>query len=187
MSDTAADNDTGGRPPAHPVLEDSRKDQQEDDVEEIDGADGYVEDVGALVHPRAHHADGHQEEQLDEEQGKGLHRAGPLAEGNKHRLDEVVQQERDDEVVGRGFELDVQESPAIQSCRIRVQDVGGILVERHGPLGNVNNLPRRKGQDSEDRQEEADSEGHGSGRIVDRQLPQTQDGDLGEANKHLDR
>jgi hypothetical protein len=143
-------------------LEDTGEHQQKDTVQKINNTNRNVEVVGTLVHPWAHLDDGNQVNKLDEEQCKGLDSSRLLSESNEHRLHQKVQQERDDKVIGRCTELHIQETPPVQCSGVRVQDVCGVLVESNGAACNVNDLPCSVSQNSNNRNEKADGEGHGT-------------------------
>jgi len=120
--------------------EDAGEEEQEDGVEEVEEADENVENVGLLVHVGCEDADDDEEDGLDDEEGDSLKGAATLAKSDKHTLEEEVTQDGNNEVVCSGLELDVEETPLVKRNWIRVEDVGGILVHRHGTTGKTNDL-----------------------------------------------
>ena len=122
------------------MVEYSRKNKHEDDIKEIHSGNGNVESIRFLVHPRSKNADSDQESRLDNHERNRLDCAVRLGERQKHSLDEDVEEERQDEVVRRGAELDVEESPLVQCRRIGVEDVRRIFVHADRPFGNAPDL-----------------------------------------------
>ena len=140
------------------LVEDIGEDEQEDCVDEVDGADGDIHGIGALVHPWSQHTCGNQHNRLDNKQSDRLGSSALLGEGDEHALDEDVDQDWDDVVVGGSSELDVQETPLVQSSGVRVEDVCRVLVHLLRSAGNHDHLHGCPRQCRSHAEEEEDGE-----------------------------
>lgn len=121
-------------------IKDTRKHQQEDGIDEIDGANGNVEDVGSLIHPRPHIRYSDQIGKFNEKEADSLCLSSSLAEGDEHGFNQEVHQQRNNPVVVRSTELDVKETPPVERGRIGVENVCRVFVKRDGTLGNHNDF-----------------------------------------------
>ena len=176
-------NDASGSHGQGRCTEDVGEDQQADAVEKVDDADGNVERVGALVHPRSENRGSDERSCFKNDESDGLGDAAALGQCNKHRLDEGVDQHGNDKVVRRGAELDVEESPFVQGLGIREQDVGRVAVHSHRATGNAHNLVAAPAQGSAHAQQHEDGKNNQSGGVDLSELPKTEDGHLGEPNE----
>ncbi|GKT55886.1 hypothetical protein ColTof3_03225 [Colletotrichum tofieldiae] len=113
----------------------------------------------------------------------GLANADALAEGDDGGLDEDVGDEGDDEVVGGGAVLDVEEAPLVDDGGVGEEDVGGVLVGEDGLLGDADDLEGGPDEGEEGAEEEDDGEDDEGGRVGLDELPQAQHGDLREADE----
>ena len=109
-------------------LENSGKDQQEDDIQEVNCTNRDVEDVDTAVHPWTKNADANERTCFNEEECNCLNSAIRLCKGNKNGLEENVDQEGYNKVVGCGSELDVEESPFVKTGGIGIQDIAWVFV-----------------------------------------------------------
>ena len=96
------------------LVKDLGEDQQENGVQEADHGDCNVERIHLLVHVGTHDTHANQVESLNDDKSDRLCDSGFLSEGNEHALDQEVDQDRDDEEVCGGLELDVEESPLVE-------------------------------------------------------------------------
>lgn len=166
------------------LIEDCGEDQKKDDVDEVDGGDGNVEAVGLLVHPWTKNADGNEETSFQNHQSDCLSGTATLSEGNEQPLHKDIGQEWDDEIVGRGAELDVEETPFVQSRRVRVENVGWVLMHSNRAFGDSEHLEGgpRQGDCHGDKEEER--EDYFRRRVSLCELPKTKDDDLRIANEY---
>lgn len=65
------------------LVEDGRKDQQENDVEKIDCSDRDVESIGLFVHPGSEYTDTNEESGLNYHQSDSLGNAAALSKRNE--------------------------------------------------------------------------------------------------------
>lgn len=165
------------------LVEDLSEEEQEDGVKEVDGLDGDVVDVGFLVHPGTQHTDGDEHGRFDDDKGHRLHDGGRLAQTDEHALDEDIDEDRDDKVVGRRAVLHVQEAPLVQTGGVRVEDVGRVPVHGDGAFGEANNLDSRPTQCSNHRHDHDDGQNDLGDRITVGQFPKTQHNHLRETNQ----
>lgn len=100
------------------LVEDVGENKQANGVEKIDDRNGYVKDVHLLVHPRTHNTGSDERAGLDYNKPNGLCDARVLAKTNEEAFDQVVNGDGQDEIVSRCPELNVQETPFVQSVRI---------------------------------------------------------------------
>jgi len=96
------------------LVEDLGKDEQENDVEEVNDGDRDVEAVCLLVHPWLQNADPDQEASLDDQQPDGLSDRSTLSKGHEDCLEKNIQEDGEDEVICSGTELDIEETPFVQ-------------------------------------------------------------------------
>ena len=130
------------------LLEDLSEHQQENCAKEVNCSDGNVESVGLLVHPRAEDGDTNEKSSLDQDKGNGLGLSAGLSKADKHGLDKDVGKPWDDEPVCCSLELDIQKAPLVQRDRIRVEDVGRVLVHGNRALRNADDLGRSPSKDA---------------------------------------
>lgn len=158
------------------LVKDLGEDHQKDRVDKVDGADGNVERVGALVHPWAKDAGGNQGAGFNDEKTHGLNGSRVLRKGDEHGLESQVAKVGQDEVIGGGSELHVEEAPLVKCLGVREEDIGRVVVHDDGAAGNHNHLeggPAERGRHSD---QEKDSQDHQGSRIVLGELPQAHDG-----------
>ena len=122
------------------MIEDFRVNQEEDTIEEVDSCNGDVECIRFLVHPRSQDADTDKEAGLNDKQCDSLCSAATLCEGNEDCLDQYVDEDRHDEIVGCSAKLNIEETPFVQCRRVRVKNVSRILVHLDGPFGDSPDL-----------------------------------------------
>ena len=185
--DEPASHDTRGptEVDTHGLIEDAGKDQEEDDVDEVDDGDGDVERVGLLVHPRSQDADCHEQASFDQHQGDRLGRSVLLDQGDEDGLDQDVCEDGDNEVVGRGTELNVEEAPSVEGVGIGVEDVAGVLMHTDRSPSDADDLPGCPEQGGRHGEEEKQGQDDLGRRIALGQLPEAQDAHLGEADEGL--
>ena len=124
------------------MVEDRRKHKKKDDVEEIDSGDRDIECVGLLIHPGPEDAYANKEYRFYYNQTDGLDSPVLLCKSNEESLDEDVDQDRHNEVVCRGPELNVEETPLIKRRWVRVENVGRIFVHADGTLRDAVDFER---------------------------------------------
>ena len=110
------------------MTESIREDQKKDGIQEVDGADGDVEDVGLLVHEWPQYADSNQKSSLDDEQSNSLSDRGFLGKCNEHSLEQNVSKHCHNEPIGGSLVLDVEEAPLVEAFGIGVEDVCWVLM-----------------------------------------------------------
>lgn len=165
-------------------LKDSGEDHQEDRVDEVDDADGDVEDIDLAIHPWSEVSNGDKVNAFDKDESDALNGPLGLGEGNEDALDEDVSKHWDDPVVARTLELHIEETPSIERSWVGVKNHDWALVHVDGVLSEADDLvrgPRKKGEGDE---EENNGENNGSWGVTDGQFPQTEDGQLREANEN---
>ena len=174
-TDNTADHRRGAK--------DIGEDQDANGVNEVDSVDSDVERVGGLVHPGAEYGSRNQGSSLKNDEANGLSNAAALSESHEHTLDKGVDEHGHDEVVGRGAELDVQETPLVESLRVREQDVGRVAVHGNRAASDANDLAGSPGEGGEEAEEEHNGKHDDSGRVNLGELPEAKDGQRGEAEK----
>lgn len=107
-----------------------------------------------------------------------------LSKTDEHGLDEQVSEPWDDEPVGGGLELDVEEPPLVESDGVRVEDVGGVLVHGNGALRNANDLGRSPRQDTDHGEDGQDGENDKTSRIPLSKLPEAEHHHLRETDEN---
>ena len=122
------------------LIEDVGKDEEEDGVEKVDHGDGNVENVGLAVHPWFQDRHSDEEASLDDEQTNRLYLGRALSECNEDGLGKNVAKDGQDKVVCCSAELHVQKPPFVKGLGVRVQNVGGVLVQGDGSLGDTYHL-----------------------------------------------
>jgi len=166
------------------LVEDVREYQKEDGVEEVDSANRNVENVGALVHPWPNNTSSNQGSCLNEDKCDSLNGSNVLSEGNEHSLYDNVDQDRENEVVRGSPELDVEETPFVESSRVRIQNVGRILVHFNRAFCDANNLGGSPCKSSSHSEEEEDGKDDFSGGINLGKLPQAENSHLWVTNEN---
>jgi len=161
-----------------------RKHQQEESAQEVDSGDGNVETISLLVHPWAQSGDTDEQCKLDQDKSDSLDLSTALSKADEHGLDEQVSEPWDDEPVGGSLELNVQETPLVESNRIRVEDVGGVLVHGNGALRNADHLGRGPGEYTDHGNDGQNGKDNKTGRVAHSQLPESQHHHLREANEN---
>lgn len=152
-------------------LKDSREDHQEDRVDEVDDADGNVEDIDLAIHPWSEVRNSNEVNTFNENEGDALNGSLRLGKGNEDTLDEDVAKHWDDPVVARTLELHIEESPSVEGSWIGVKDNNWALVHIDGVLSEADDLIRGPGEESEGNEEENKGEDNGSRGVADRQFP----------------
>ncbi|KAH0281834.1 TRP-domain-containing protein, partial [Aureobasidium melanogenum] len=157
--------------------EDSVEDEEEDTHDTIDQARKLKKQMAmlkALVFLSI----------LDDEEGDGLECATTLTEGDKHALEKEVSQDWDDEVVGSGLELDVEEAPLVKRDGIRIEDVGRVLVHRDGTTGKTDDLGRSPGEYANHSEDSEDGKNDFGSRVTLGELPETENDHLRETDEN---
>ena len=167
------------------LVKDASEDEEEDGADEVDDADCNVEAVGLLVHVWAQNADNDEEDCLDDNESNCLQRAIVLRQSDEHSFDENISEDWDNKVVGRGLELDVEESPLVERDGIGVENVSRILVHGHGSLRQANNLQGSPGKDDNHGDDGENGENDLTSRITNGKLPKAEDNHLRKANQDL--
>ena len=159
------------------------KDEDENGIEEIDDANRNVEGVGALVHPGTENGGTDERGSFDNENTDSLSNRLMLAESDEEGLDNRVAKHRNDEVVRRGAELNVEEAELVETLRISIEDIGGIAVHSNGSASDHDDLEGAPGQRAEDAEQEKDGENNDGRRVDLGKFPQAEDGELGHADE----
>ena len=170
---------------AYRLVKDLGEEEQQDDIDKVDRGNGNVEDVCLLVHPRSQVGSASKQRQLDDEQSDSGDNLGRLRQGDEHALDEDVDKDRNDEPVGGGTVLDVEEAPFVQSSRVRVEDVSRVLVHDHRLLRKPDDLEGGETKRRSHGEDHENSEDDLSGRVAVRQLPETENAHLRISNEGL--
>lgn len=168
---------------AYRLTEDLSEEEQEDGAQEVGDADGNVEGVGLLVHVRSQDTDANEVDGLNYEQSNGLGSTAVLSEGNKHSLDQDIEQDWYDKVVRSRLELDVQKSPLVKRDRVRVENVGRVLVHGNAAAGESNDLAGSPAKDGEHGEDGEYCQDHLGARIASRELPEAEYNHLRETNE----
>ena len=167
------------------LVEDISEDEQEDSAEEAHGSNGDIQTVGLLVHPRSDDADANEPSSLDDQEADCLGDRAALRKSHKDRLAQDVGKLGKDEVVGSCTILDVEETPFVQGCGIRVQDICRVLVQRDGAFRDPNDLERSPDESGRHGDEVENGDYDFSGRVSHRQLPQAENGHLSVGDQNL--
>lgn len=163
--------------------EDVGEDEQEHSVEEVHDADGNVERVGALVHPGSENTSRDQSSSLDNDEGNSLNSSTALSKGDDSALNNSIAKNRNNEVVRRCAELDVEETPLVQGLRVGEQDIGRVSVHGDGAASDADHLSSSPAESESHSKEEENSKNNFSRRVDLGELPKTQDGHLRETNE----
>lgn len=159
------------------------EDEKENCVDKVDGTNGNVERVGGLVHPGSENRSGNQITNFNDNEANSLSDAVLLGQGHKHGLDQGVDQNRNDEVVGRCSELDIEETPLVESLGIREEDVGRVAVHGDGAASDADNLTGTPGETEDHAKEEEDGQDNFGRRVALGKLPKAENSHLGETNQ----
>lgn len=106
-----------------------------------------------------------------------------MGEGDEHALDNSVAQRRDDEVVCRSAELDVEETPLVEGLGIRKENVSRVAMHGHGATRNSDNLEGSPSQSQGHTEKEEHSENDLGRGVSLGKLPETENRHLGETNQ----
>jgi hypothetical protein len=98
---------------AYRLVENVRKNEQKNGVQEVYHSNRDVVDVGFLVHPWPKNTDSYQKGSFHDDQRHRLYDRRGLSKGDKHRFDEDVGKQRDDEVISCCPILHIEESPFV--------------------------------------------------------------------------
>lgn len=110
------------------LVEHVGEEEKEDGVDEVERGDRDVVDVGLLVHPWPAYTDGDQHACLDDQQRYRLHHGCILAQADEDGPEDRVDQRGDDEIVGRGFIVHVEEAPTTEERSVRVKQICWIAM-----------------------------------------------------------
>ncbi|KAI6752718.1 hypothetical protein HG530_013470 [Fusarium avenaceum] len=165
------------------AAKDIGKDEKENGIDEVDGSDGDVERVGRLIHPRSENRSGDQVTNFNDNEANSLCDVVLLGQSYEHRLDDGVGKHRDNEVVGRCSELDVKETPLVESLGIGEEDVGWVSVHGNRATGNADDLGGTPTESEGHADKEENSQDDLSGRILLSELPKAKNDHLRESNQ----
>lgn len=95
----------------------------------------------------------------------------------------ILGKQRNNEPVGGGLVLNVEEAPLVQSNGVGVEDVGRVLVHGNGALRNTNNLGGSPSEYAEHDKHAENSEDNKTSRVALSEFPETKDHHHGETNE----